>query len=160
MAGFIFELQAVLDHRTAVERQRQRDVAALEAQRVGLEEEIRGYRMRIESAREELRRALGSEQGGPGSADLLAARREAAASLHLIARAQQAARRLAGVLSRLDRARAELIRATVDRKAVEALRQRRFEAWKSERQRRESAAMDELNVMRAGRFAPVDAEAS
>lgn len=160
MAGFVFELQAVLDHRTAVERQRQRDVAALEAQRIGLEEEIRGYRMRIESAREELRRALGSERDRGGSADLLAARREAAASLHLIARAQQAARRLAGVLSRLDRARAELIRATVDRKAVEALRQRRLQAWKSERQRRESAALDELNVMRAGRFAPVDAEAS
>jgi flagellar export protein FliJ len=151
MGGFVFDLQAVLDQRTQVERGRQLEVAALEAQRLAIEEEIRGYQIRIESTRDELRRALGAKRGEPGSADLLAARRQAAASLHLIARARQAALRLAGVLSRLERTRADLIRATVDRKAVEALRERRLRAWQTERAQRESAALDELNVMRSAR---------
>lgn len=151
MARFVFELQAVLDQRTQAERQRQLQVAGLEAERLRLESEIRECQRRIESAREELRRALGAERTGPGSADLLAARRQAAASLHLLAQAQQAALRLAGVLSRLDRARADLLGATIARKAVEALRDRRLTAWKAEQDRRESAALDELGVMRAGR---------
>ncbi|MBM4108074.1 MAG: hypothetical protein FJ255_04590 [Phycisphaerae bacterium] len=151
MGGFEFDLQAVLDQRAIVERERQLRVAALEAERLRIEREIREHRQRIEAGREELRRALGAERAEAGSADLLAARREAAASLHLIAKAQQCVLKLAGVLARLDRARADLIRATVDRKAVEALRERRWTAWKSERDRRENAAVDEINVMRAAR---------
>lgn len=161
MAGFKFDLQAVLEQRELRERERQVGVAALEAERVRIEQEIRGFKNQIEATREDLRRALGSERADPGSADLRAARREAASSLHLIARAQQSVLRLAGVHARLDRARADLLKATVDRKAVEALRDRRLRAWRQERDRRETAAIDEINVMRGARRAEgVDGEAA
>jgi flagellar export protein FliJ len=74
----------------------------------------------------------------------------------MIASAQRAVVRLAGVQKRLEMARLDLIAATAERRGVEVLRERRFEAWKREQDRREAAAMDEMAVMRAS-VAPEDA---
>jgi flagellar protein FliJ len=45
----------------------------------------------------------------------------------------------------------DLLEATKRRKAVELLRERRFEQWRLDLERRETAAVDELAVMRYGR---------
>ena len=82
---------------------------------------------------------------------LHAVKMQANASLHLVARAQQAVLELAGVHKRLDAARIELLSATTARKAVELLRDRRYQQWKHEQARKEAAESDELNVMRHGR---------
>ena len=78
-------------------------------------------------------------------------RRQASTALDLVARAQQAVLRLAGVHKQLDVARLELLEATTRRKAVESLKDKRFEEWKAEQARKENAALDEWVVMRASR---------
>lgn len=157
MARFVFELQAALEQRERVERERQVVVAQLQAEASQLEEFIRGRQRQIEQEKEELRQALVSERAAGASGgmivDLDAARRQGAAALGRIREAQQAALRLAGVLRRLDKARLDLLEAARQRKAVELLRDRRYEAWKLDQARREAAAVDELAVMRAGRSA-------
>lgn len=141
MARFRFELQSVLDQRLRAERARQRVVAELERERVGLEGEIRACRALALSESNDLRARL-----VPGVAvDLDAVRVQANASLGVLARAQATAVRLAGVLQRLDRARLELLEATTERRAVELLRDRRLEQWKRDELRREQLVLDDLS---------------
>ena len=73
--------------------------------------------------------------------------------------AQRTVLELAGLLRRLESARAELLEAAKRRKAVELLKDRRFEEWRSDQNRRELAAVDELAVMAAGRRGDKDGEA-
>lgn len=147
MKGFEFDLQAVLDARVAQERRCQVVVAGIERRRAELEERIREMQRALVGSREDLREHLGASAG---AVDLRGVRLQASASLGLLGKAQRAVFELAGVHRRLDAARLDLLRAATRRKAVEALRDRRLEAWKREQKRREDAALDELNVMRAG----------
>ena len=84
------------------------------------------------------------------AADMRGVRFQAGAATRLIASAQRAVLELAGVHKRLEAARAVLLEATKRRKAVELLKERRFEEWQQEQARREAAATDEIAVMRAG----------
>ncbi len=143
MARFRFNLQAVLDQRRTVERERQREVAVLERERARVEDLIRECQRGIERERRELRRHV-----GPGEVALRDARLQAASGARLVARAQQAVLELAGVHQRLERARVTLLEASRRRKAVEMLRERRFEEWRWEQNRLEDRAIDELAVMR------------
>jgi flagellar FliJ protein len=144
MAKFRFKLEAVLRHRTMIEQQKQRAVAGLEAERLRLEAFIRDCQRGVELERAELRARL-------GAADLHGARLQSGAAMRFIARAQRAALELAGALKRLAAAREELLFAARRRKAVEMLKERRFDEWRSDLARRELAAVDELAVMAAGR---------
>lgn len=150
MARFVFGLQAALDQREREERDRQLVVAQLQREATALEERIRALQGEIVREKEELRRALVAERGGT-RVDLGAARRQGAASLAKIRQAQQGAIELAGVLRRLDSARLDLLEAARRRKAVELLRDRRYDEWKRDQMRREAAEVDEIAVMRAGR---------
>ncbi|MEL6741722.1 MAG: flagellar FliJ family protein [Planctomycetota bacterium] len=147
MARFRFELQSVLEQREREERARQRVVAELERERVSIEGEIRSCRELAMSESSDLRARL-----VPGEAvDLDAVRVQASASLGVLARAQAAVVRLAGVYERLDRARLELLEAATARRAVELLRDRRLEAWKRDELRREQLVLDDLtNAARFG----------
>lgn len=144
MPRFRFRLQAVLEHREMVEQERQRAVAALERDRVRLEQVIRDCQREIERERDELRAGL-------GNGDIRAAKLQSAAMLRFIADARRAVLELSGALKRLERARASLLEAATARKAVELLRERQLLEWKTSENRREAAAVDELVVMRAGR---------
>jgi flagellar biosynthesis chaperone FliJ len=161
MARFVFELQAALEQREREERNRQMVVAQLQRESLEIEDAIRRTQTGIVREKEALRDALRAERaGGLGGVlvDLDAARRQGAATLGKIREAQQAAIKLAGVLKRLDSARLDLLEAARERKAVELLRDRRYEAWKRDQMCRETAESDELAVMRAGRRdAPHDA---
>jgi flagellar FliJ protein len=141
---FRFALQAVLDQRERVEQQKQRGVAEVEAQRAVIEGRLR-----------ELQRAITQEKAEQGAklrtGDVAGARGQAAAIVKLAAAAQRTVLELAGVHKRLEAARADLLEATKRRKAVELLRERRFEEWRLDLERREAAETDELAVMRAGR---------
>jgi flagellar FliJ protein len=156
VARFRFELQAVLDLRERVERDRQIVVAELEAQRVTLEDVIRQCQESLVQERATLRAML------EGS-DLRAARQQYAVAGRLTTRAQRAVLELAGVHKRLEAARAALLEASRQRKAVELLRERRYEEWKHARDKAEAAALDELAVMRSGvevGFGPAGGEAA
>jgi flagellar export protein FliJ len=150
VAKFIFRLEAVLEQRRAEERTRRLAVADLERQRLDIEAFIRECAERLEQEKQDLRDHLGSGRTR-ASIDLRPVRLQAHASLQLVSRAQQAVVKLAGVHSRLDSSRLDLLRATTRRRAIEVLRDRQLEAWKMEIERRENQALDELNVARAGR---------
>lgn len=147
MATFVFELEAVLEQRGREEKQRQRAVAELERQRLTVEGRVEQIRSRLSEGRESMRRSLGAG----GAVPMEAVRLQSTSSLHDLIALQRAALELAGVHQRLGAARARLMEATVARKAVEALRTRRYEAWRRERARIENNAMDDLAVMRHGR---------
>lgn len=147
MGRFVFELEPVLEMRRREERERQRAVAELERERLELEGEIRSCQRLIDDERRAMRAGLMAT----GTVDLRGVRMQANASLHLVARAQRAALRLAGTYRKLEAARGVLIEAAARRRAVEQLREARLEAWKLAGRKREDAAIDELAVMRHGR---------
>lgn len=152
-AKFRFSLEAVLRQRIAIEEQHQRRVAELERERLAIEDRIRGFQRSIAGAKEDLRRRLSiKKRSGHGAGVSLSdVKLQANASLHLVARAQQAVLELAGLHRRLDAARLELIRATTERKAIELLKAKRYQEWRDELKKKEAAALDELNVMRHAR---------
>src|SRR5690242_8497657 len=106
MSKFIFELEAVLKQRLAVEREKQLAVATLERERAELEESIRGYQRDLTLEKEELRDQLAAEKsGGATLLDLRGVRFQAGASLRIITLAQRAVVRLAGTHKKIDVAR-------------------------------------------------------
>lgn len=147
MARFVFRLRPVLEQREREERDRQLAVAELERERLRLEDELRGCEWAAHRERRELRDRL----GGGGGVDVGAARWQAHASLGAMSRAREAALRLAGVHTRLDRARAALLEAAARRKAVESLRDRQLAAWKAEQAKKERIELDEVASVMTGR---------
>ncbi|HYE62876.1 MAG TPA: flagellar FliJ family protein [Phycisphaerales bacterium] len=151
MPRFVFELEAVLKQRLAEERERQLAVAVLERERQQLEDLIRTYQRDLTSERDELREQLAATQARSATLDFRGVRFQAGASLRLVTMAQRAVLQLAGVHKKIDAARLLLLQATTRRKGVEMLKERRHEEWKLEQRKREEAALDELNVVRASR---------
>jgi flagellar protein FliJ len=141
---FRFELQAVLDHRERQEREHQRIVAELERHRVSLENIIRACQEGLNHEREHMRSML-------AGADMRGARQQVAAAARLSTQAQRAVLELAGLHKRLDAARVALLESTKRRKAVELLKERRFEEWTHVQNKKEAEAVDEIAVMRAAR---------
>lgn len=146
MAKFKFQLEAVLRQRSAVERTKQLVVAGLEQERRAAEDEILECQRSIDREKGEMRDML--RVGGV--VDLRGVRMQAGSSLAMMGAASRAVFKLGGVRRKLEAARAELLRATTARKAVETLRERRYEAWLDEQKRREDAALDEMAVIRGG----------
>lgn len=143
---FRFRLQPVLDQRLREERERQLAVGEHERERLALEAEVLACRGVVWQERADLRERL---SGGP--VDLRGARVQAHASLGAMLRTQRAALQLAGVNARLEMARRELLRATSARKAAELLRERQYEAWRYEQERRERIELDEIAGAKAAR---------
>lgn len=149
MPRFVFTLQALLDQRLHAERQKQLALAAVERERGAIQDAIRTCQSQLAAYKEDLRARLGP--GSFAAADLKGVRLQASESLHTQMRAQRLALQLAGLLKRIDAARAELREATTRRRAVELLKQRRYDAWKREIARREGIELDEIGTMRAAR---------
>ena len=145
MAKFRFELQAVLNARLRAEELQQRRVAELEASRRKLEDGLRARQARIGESRAQLRGRL------MGAIDPSMLRGQANASLAGMRDAQRVVLELAGIHSRLQSVMAELRAASRDRRAVEILKERRFEDWRREQDRREQAELDEIAMIRGSR---------
>ena len=145
MAKFRFELQAVLNARLRAEELQQRRVAELEASRRTLEDGLRARQARIGESRAQLRGRL------MGAIDPSMLRGQANASLVGMRDAQRVVLELAGIHRRLQSVMAELRAASRDRRAVEILKERRFEDWRREQDRREQAELDEIAMIRGSR---------
>ncbi len=150
MAKFVFELEAVLKQRRAIERERMVALAEVERARIALEDRLRAMHERGVEERAELGAQLGGRLAGGGVIDLRGVRFQTTAALKTRAHAQQLALQLAGVHKRIEVARRDLLEATTRRKAVETLKERRWEAWRDEQRRIDARAMDEIATMRAG----------
>ncbi|MBX3386096.1 MAG: flagellar export protein FliJ [Phycisphaeraceae bacterium] len=152
MAGtnrrFIFSLEPVLEVRRERERSAMLRVAELERERLAAEERLRTMSAEADRARVELRECL----AGPGrEMAVRGVRMQAAALFSLHGRTHAGALTLAGVLKRLETARAELLKATTDRKAVERLRERRLEEWRTGVRRAEAKQVDEITTAASAR---------
>ncbi len=145
MPRFRFQLQAVLDARLRAEREERRRVAELEASRRRLEDGLRRRQSQIGEARSQLRGRL------EGAIDASSLRGQANASLAEMRDAQRVVLELAGIHRRLEVVREDLRKASRARRAVEILKERRFEAWRREEDRREQAELDEMAVIRGAR---------
>ncbi|MBX3379190.1 MAG: flagellar FliJ family protein [Phycisphaeraceae bacterium] len=143
MAKFRFELEAVLKQRLAIERQKQLALGELERFRLNLEDRLRGFHQSILSEKQDLRSALAPG----GSIDASGVRMQANMSLHFVSKAQQTVYQLAVVHRKLVIARNDLLAAATSRKAVEKLKERRYEAWLASEARKEAATLDEISVM-------------
>jgi flagellar FliJ protein len=152
MARFRFQLQPVLDARSRAEDERRRDVAALEAERRRLEDRLRSGQASITGARDDVRSAL------VGTVRPEALRAQANASMACMRDAQRLVLELAGVHRRLEVARAALAEAAKQRRAIEIVKERRFEAWRLEQDRREQSALDEIATNRGARAARLATE--
>jgi len=145
MPRFRFQLQAVLDARLRAEREEHRRVAEMETERRRLEDGLRRRQSQIGEARSQLRGRL------EGRIDASSLRGQANASLAEMRDAQRVVLELAGIHRRLETLREGLRAASRARRAVEILKERRFEAWRREQDRREQAELDEMAVIRGSR---------
>ncbi|MEE9129509.1 MAG: flagellar FliJ family protein [Phycisphaerales bacterium] len=145
MARFVFSLEPVLKSRRRAEETFQRDVAGIERERMRLEEILRGHQRSLVSNKDVLRAGL------TGLIEVRDLRLHANSSLQVMHRAQQIVLELAGVYKRLEAARTRLIEASRRRRAIEFVRDRRYEQWKAALNKAETAALDELAVIAAAR---------
>jgi flagellar FliJ protein len=144
MPRFRFRLDPLLRVRRQAERAKQIVVADLQRQSSELEAALRRRQELIESARQAHVGRL------TGRLDVTALRGTAAETLRHLRDASRLAVELAGVRRRLEAAQSALRDAARDRRAVELVRQRRFDEWKRRLERRELAEHDEM----AARGAP------
>ncbi|MEQ8844123.1 MAG: flagellar FliJ family protein [Phycisphaerales bacterium] len=151
MAKFTFRLDPVLRMREREERDRQVEVAKLEQERLALERRLNAARDGIAEGRDALRDCLGGPERAGASIDARLVRLEMNASLRRQTHARELALQVAGAHKRLDKAREALREASRRRRAIELLREHKEAAWRKEQARRESAALDEIAVMRAAR---------
>ncbi len=142
---FKFRLQPVLEQRERIEQEKQHRFAELDRERIAVEETMRQCQQNIHNAKIDLRDRL----GGAGAGVMVVipeVRAQANASLHMEAKARQAAMTLAGAYKRMEHARAELLRAATARRAVELLRDRWHEEWRQSQRRADAAQVDEAGT--------------
>jgi flagellar FliJ protein len=145
MAKFVFTLKSLLRARQIAEQGCQRAVAELEQQRLALEGRLRNEQSRIVQMKGDLRNTL------TGPIDPHALRLHAAATMQQVRSAQQMVLEMAGVHRRLEPARLRLVEAARQRRAVELLRDQRFEQWKRIQDRKDTALLDELATIASAR---------
>ncbi len=145
MPRFRFPLDGLLKARHAVEQQKQRAVAEIERERLTLEDQLRSQQQNFAENRQELRDAL------VGTVNASALRLHAASAIQQMRLAQRLVLELAGAHTRLESARAALVEASRARRAIELLRERRFEQWRASLDKAESVMLDELAVFAAAR---------
>jgi flagellar FliJ protein len=158
MAKFRFNLETLLEQRAREEETKQRALAAIERERLEIEHQIVDAQRAIAEQKSDLRSALAPS--GDAAVDLRSVRLQSHASLHSLGALQRLAVKLAGVHQRIERARSELLKATADRKAVDLLRQRRYEAWLREENKKEAVAVDDMVNARAARRSRTGEEAA
>lgn len=151
MARFRFELEPLLEQRRREEKERMKAVAEIERERLEVERRARELAAILRDERRHWR----DELGRGGAVDLTRVRLQAGASVHGVRRTNELAIHGAAVMRRLHTARTALAEATTKRRAVELLRQRRYEAWLADQRRREARELDEILT---GRFSAPAAE--
>ena len=145
MAKFVFRLEPLLTVRRRAEDDARRAVAVLQRERLKLEAELRRRQQDIVAGKDRLRGTL------TGRLDMGVLRLGAGSTLNVIRQAQQLALKLAGLGKRMDSVRQVFLEARVRRRAIELLRERRFDQWKAALGKAETAALDELAVSAAAR---------
>lgn len=141
MAKFIFNLDGVLRQRKQVERDRQRALAEKMAEVHRLSEELRQMDQSMQSAVADVRE---NRLRGPIDLAFIAAHRRYTMAMQR--KATDQARRIVAAQQIADAARLELAEAAKQRKIIEKLREKRYQQWKMELERKAAMEMDEVGM--------------
>jgi flagellar export protein FliJ len=141
MAQFKFKLAAVLRHRSAIEKEKQRDYALALAAVKQLEDELKALNATMQSTSDDVRdnRLLGRLDINFITAHrrfLFGVQRKAMDLVTRIAAAQRTA----------ETARQVMAEAAKNRMVLEKLRDTQQQRWKDETDRKEAAALDEVSM--------------
>lgn len=136
--AFRFALQRVLDVRQVVERRIQTELAALETALERWRQERVSLERRLEQAQVDLRAA---QEGEP---DLIEQQLQRAHIRRLDQLIRTAETEIRLHIARIEAKRAELIQAATDRRVMERLRDKAYDAWVAEHLRREQTRLDEV----------------
>lgn len=137
MSKFVFRYQSVLKQREDVERRERKALAKLMHERNGMVDRLREMQSSISQSK---RDAAG---GLVGRIDLDAIAGIARYSARCAAEGHGMVRKLAALETHVELAKMSLLDATKQRKALELLRDRQYEAWKLEQRRMEAKQLDE-----------------
>jgi flagellar FliJ protein len=141
---FIFKLEGVFRQRKQVERQRQRDVAIVQAQARQTEQELRALNDAMKTSTEQVRT---TQLIGKLDMTFLAAHRRYLAAMQR--KGQLLVQKLAAQQRQVEAARLVLAEAAKARKAIEKLKERRWEQWMTDQAKREIAELDEVSQQMA-----------
>ena len=141
MAKFVFKLAGVLKQRLHVERQRQRDLAERHAHLTSLQQQLKQLNDRVQTTNDDVRN---NHLTGSLDMSFLAAHRRFLAAMQR--GAVEIVQRMAVAQRQVDEALAALAEAAKQRKAIEKLREKQFECWRAEQDRKEVAELDEVSM--------------
>lgn len=141
MAQFDFHLDGVLRHREYIEHEKQRAVAALQAEVSMLQGELKNLDQTVQQSTADLR---ANHLTGPLNMGFLAAHRRFMIAMQR--RAMGLAQVIAQVQIKLQDAQKELAAAAVQRKIMEKLKERQQTRWRDDRDRRELQQQDEITM--------------
>lgn len=144
MNRFRFALDPLLRLRRREEDALKRELGTLEQERGRIEALLHRHQQSIVSGKDSMRDAL----VGRLNVDML--RQQATATFAVDRVARRTAVELAAHAQRTERARAALTEASRRRRAVELLRERKLAEWHAERERQETAFLDELATSASG----------
>jgi flagellar FliJ protein len=148
MARFRFKLEALLEHRQMVEKEKQRRVAQIQQEIQVIQRQIQDAQMRIALEN----RTLGTrELTGRLDMTYIATEKKYVGNLQL--KIVYAFQKIVEIEKTLVVARAELLEAAKARKVIEKLREKQLARWREELERKEAAAMDEIGTQLAVRGA-------
>lgn len=139
MAKFVFKFDGVLRQREHVETQRQRELAIVQQEMTGLQNELRQLNESVQTSTADLR---DNHLTGRLDLNFLAAHRRF--TLAMTRKGAGLVQQIAGVQKRLDVAQAALAEAAKQRKIIEKLREKSLERWKADLSRREMMETDEI----------------
>jgi flagellar export protein FliJ len=141
MAKFDFKLDGVLRHRKNVERERQRELALLQAQLKQLETQLRELDREVQVASGDLRQ---DRLVGRLDLNFLAAHRRFVAAMQK--KGMMLVQRMAIVQKQVDDARKALVDAAIRRKAIEKLQERQHQSWQDDQNRKQAEEIDEIGM--------------
>jgi flagellar protein FliJ len=146
MAQFEFRLEALLTHRERVEKEKQRKAAVIGQQAQAVARHIQETQQRIADENQTLGRR---ELTGKLDMQYISMEKRFVGNLHL--RIALAMDRLRELERQHAAARAELLHAAQERKAIEKLRDKQLQAWRMEQNRKDAAQNDEIGIQLAMR---------
>lgn len=152
MPKFEFKLEALLEHRLQVEKEKQRRVAVIQQEIQAIQRQIQDAQMRIALEN----RTLGTrELSGRLDMAYISTEKRYVGNLHL--KIIYALQKITSIEQTLAVARADLLEAAKSRKVIEKLKEKQLARWRAEQDRKESALLDEIGTQLAVRTALAEA---
>ena len=141
MARFVFSLESVLRHRKHAEQERMRELAVVQGEMTRLQQELKGLNDAMQAGAQDMK---ANHLTGPIDVAYLAAHRRYAVAMQR--KGQTLVQDMARQQKKVEEAQRHLAEAAKERKVIEKLREKQFERWKAEADRKEQAEADEVGA--------------